>query len=50
MASRNLAYVRPQALRKALQTRLGYSSGGAPKPKLRALRYLWRATYLSAIG
>ena len=23
---------------------------GAPKPKSRALRYLWRTTYLSAIG
>ncbi|KAF8448363.1 hypothetical protein BGX38DRAFT_594771 [Terfezia claveryi] len=50
MAPRNLAYVRPQATRKALQTGLGFSSGRAPRPKSRALRYLWRATYLSAIG
>lgn len=55
-ALRNLAYARTrsQAPRNALQTaqRRGYTSGdaGAPKPKTRALRYLWRATYLSAIG
>ena len=52
---RNLAYAKPQVLRNALQTvqRRGYASGGgvrAPKPKSRALRYLWRVTYLSAIG
>ncbi|RPB29778.1 hypothetical protein L211DRAFT_832484 [Terfezia boudieri ATCC MYA-4762] len=50
MAPRNVAYVRPQGL--ANRPERGYASGGtaAPKPKSRALRYLWRATLLSAIG
>lgn len=55
MAPRNLVNARPQAPRNTLQTvqRRGYASSGsagAPKPKSRALRYLWGATYLSAIG